>query len=113
MEELNLTQGEKMIGAMSYLMFFLPLINRNRKEFNRFHANQGLELFLLIVVFNVLNVLLSFFPVVGDLFAAVFLGIILYLFTIGILSAAKGEMRVFPLIGRFRIIRKKEERPNQ
>ena len=110
MEDQNLTQGEKIIGALSYIIFFLPLINGNRKEFSRFHANQGLLLFLTIILFNLLNIGISFFPYVDWVFAAGFLGVIIYLFGIGIQSAAKGEMRLFPVIGRYKIIKYKNDK---
>lgn len=110
MEDQNLTQGEKIIGALSYIIFFLPLINGNRKDFSRFHANQGLLLFITIILFNLLNIGISYFPYVDWVFAAAFLGIIIYLFGIGIQSASKGEMRVFPVIGKYKIIKSKSEK---
>lgn len=105
------TQGEKIIAALSYLIFFLPLINRNKKEFNRFHANQGLLLFLLIFLVNLLDIGVSFFPYVDWVFVTLFLLVILYYFYIGIRSAAAGEMRQYPYIGWIHLIRSKDEPP--
>ena len=62
MDNQELTQGEKIIGSLSYIFFFLPLINKNQKDFNRFHANQGLLFLILTVGLNGVNIAISYFP---------------------------------------------------
>ena len=105
MDNQELTQGEKIIGSLSYIFFFLPLINKNQKDFNRFHANQGLLFLILTVGMNGLNIAISYFPYINWLFMAFSTGVLVWFFYIGISSAAAGEMREFPVIGHFRIIR--------
>ena len=107
MEEL--TQGEKIVGALSYIIFFLPIINGNKKDFNRFHANQGLLLFIVIILSNIINnYLLPYFPsVLETIFSVLILLMTMFLFVTGILSAAKGTMKEFPLIGRVKILNNK------
>ena len=106
MEEL--TQGEKTVGALSYIIFFLPMLNGNKKEFNRFHANQGLLLFMAIVLSNIINnYLFPYLPSVLEMVFSVLLALILiYLFIYGVSSAAKGTMKEFPVIGRLKILNK-------
>jgi len=105
MEEEQLTQGEKIIGGLSYIIFFLSFMNGNKKEFNKFHANQGLLLLMLIILANVVNIALSYFPVFSWVGIILFMIAIIYYFIIGVKSAAAGEMEEFPVIGRFKFIK--------
>lgn len=105
MEDKTLTQGEKIIGGLSYIFFFLPLINGNQKAFNRFHANQGLLLFILTIIINALNIGISYFQYVDSVFVVFSFGLLLYLFLLGVNSAARGEKREFPRIGKIKIIK--------
>ena len=44
-------EKNKGIAALSYLLFFLPLIFAQDSKFARFHMNQGLILLLVAVIF--------------------------------------------------------------
>lgn len=105
----KLTRGEKIVGALSYIIFFLPIINGNKNEFNRFHANQGLLLFMVIIFVNIINnFLLPYFPWILELILSIGLLLaIIYLFLTGAASAAKGEMKEFPWIGKLKILNNK------
>ncbi len=105
MEDENLTEGEKIIAGLSYIIFFLSFMNGNNKGFNRFHANQGLLLLMLIVIANVVNITLSYFPVLYWVSITLFMVAILYFFIIGVKSAAAGEMKEFPIIGKIKFIK--------
>ena len=98
MDNQELTQGEKIIGSLSYIFFFLPLINKNQKDFNRFHANQGLLFLILTVGLNGVNIAISYFPYINWLFMAFSTGVLVWFFYLGISSAAAGEMREFPVM---------------
>ena len=105
----ELTKGEKIVGAMSYIIFFLFFINGNKKEFNRFHANQGFLFFLTIIASNIFNnYLFPYLPTALNWIASVaVLLFIIYLFIKGISNASKGETKELPLIGRFKILNSK------
>lgn len=105
MEEENLTLGEKIIAGLSYIIFFLSFMNGNKKTFNKFHANQGLLLLMLIILANVVNIALSYFPVIYQVSMVIFMIIIIYFFFIGVKSAAEGEMKEFPIIGKIKFIK--------
>jgi uncharacterized membrane protein len=105
MEDENLTQGEKIVAGLSYIIFFLPYINGNKKEFNRFHANQGLLLLIVIMIANAVNIAVSYFPVLYWISIFLFTVYILFLFGYGVLGAASGEMRAFPFIGRIKMLK--------
>lgn len=105
----KLTRGEKIVGALSYIIFFLPIINGNKNDFNRFHANQGLLLFMVIILVNIINnFLLPFSPLFLEVILSIgFLFLIICLFLTGIASAAKGEMKEFLWIGKIKILNNK------
>lgn len=105
MAEEELTQGEKIIGGLSYIIFFLSFMNGNKKKFNKFHANQGLLLLMLIVIANVVNITLSYFPIFYWVSIILFIIAIIYFFVIGVKSAAAGEMDEFPIIGKIKFIK--------
>lgn len=105
MENENLTQGEKIIAGLSYIIFFLPYMNGNNKEFNRFHANQGLLLLLLVMIANVVNIVMSYFVVLYWVSIGLFAILIIFYFIFGVRSAAAGQMDEFPIIGRIKFIK--------
>lgn len=105
MEDENLTQGEKIVAGLSYIIFFLPYMNGNKKAFNKFHANQGLLLLIIIMFANAVNIAVSYFPVLYWVSIFLFTVYIIFLFGYGVLSAATGEMKEYPLIGRIKFLK--------
>lgn len=54
----------RIVAALGYLIFFLPLVLKPKSDFARFHANQGLVFllsFILIGVFHFVMLFASFF----------------------------------------------------
>lgn len=105
MEDENLTQGEKIVAGLSYIIFFLPYMNGNKKDFNKFHANQGLLLLIVVMIANAVNIAVSYFPLLYWISIFLFTVYIIYLFVYGILGASEGEMRQYPLIGRIKLLK--------
>jgi uncharacterized membrane protein len=113
-------QNNKAMAILGYICFIIPLAAAPKSKFARFHANQGLMVFILwcIAIFvgivlevasmllsphmeNALAIIWFFFgcivhlvPVVLFLIAAVFT-------LIGIINAANGETKPLPLIGHW------------
>lgn len=105
MEEENLTQGEKIVAGLSYIIFLLPYINGNKKEFNIFHANQGLLLLIIIMFANAVNIAVSYFPILYWVSIFLFTVYIIFLFGYGVQSASAGEMNEYPFIGKIRLLK--------
>ncbi len=91
----------------------MPLLAAKDSPYAKFHANEGLVLFLFGIVlsigFMVLAVPLAFLPFLIPVLAAmtpiIWLGS-LVLMIIGIINAANGHMKPLPLIGgRFTLIK--------
>ncbi|WP_339329334.1 hypothetical protein [Cohnella caldifontis] len=95
-------QNNKGMAIVAYILFFVPLIAAPNSPFAKYHANQGLTLFLTCLV---LNVVLGFIPILGwILLPFANLGC-LVLAVIGIVSAAQGGAKPLPIIGKYTLIK--------
>jgi len=120
-------QDNKTISFLSYLgpLVFVPMFARKRSKFARFHANQGLVLFIAdadyVVVQNILLAILrAIFPwnwnygylggrgFVFDMLSTI-LGLVWIVFgvlaVIGIINALKGKAKELPFIGKIKLLK--------
>ncbi len=117
----------KGISILSYFgpLVFIPMLAKKDSKYARFHANQGLTLFIVYVGYTVLqNILLAILRAIfpwkwdygylggrGFIFDA--LSTILSLIwipigiiaIIGIINAASGKAKELPLIGKFKFLK--------
>lgn len=86
--------GSKALGILSYfsVLFILPFIFGGEDKFCRFHAKQGLALF----VFSAIAVALSATP-----FGWIMQVMRIYMIVKGVISAANGRCDPLPFIGKF------------
>lgn len=100
---------EKTYGILAYIgiLVLVPLL-AGKTEFSRFHANYGLVLAIVEVVFSIAMGVLSFIPIV-NIIAWILCGIVdmacFVLAILGIVSAANGEMKTLPVIGNIHILK--------
>ncbi|MGP1421887.1 MAG: DUF4870 domain-containing protein [Tannerella sp.] len=99
-------QANKVMAILAYfgILVLVPLFAAKESPFARFHANQGLILciiwFVILLASMVLTFVSPFFGIIS------LLNIVILVFAIiGIINAAKGEMKELPLVGKFRIIK--------
>ncbi len=106
--------NDKVYGILSYFGFlWLIGLLAGKTEFAKFHANQGLVLFIaeivLGIVAGVLSAILFFVPVVGGIIGGLVSAVVgigsLVLMIMGIINAAQGQMKPLPVIGGIRIIK--------
>ena len=110
---------EKTLALEAYLgiLVLAPIFGARKSTFVRFHANQGLVLCILSVI---LSMLISFNSFISAVAGALWLSIILGLFSglyglalcgvtalavIGIINAVKGRMKPLPIIGKIKILK--------
>lgn len=95
--------NDKLFGVLSYFgILWLVGLLAGKTEFAKFHANQGLVLFIASAIIGVVGVI----PIVGWFIVAPVGGIATLVFAImGIVNAAQGQMKPLPLIGKFQIIK--------
>ncbi len=96
-------EDNKVISFLSYLgiLFIIPLIAAPNSYYAKFHANQGLLLFIMEMVCG----LICAIPIVGWIVGGI--GEILsVVFTImGIINALTGKAKELPIVGKYRIIK--------
>ena len=96
-------ESNKIMAAISYIwiLFLVPLFAAKDDAFARFHANQGLLLFIASIILGIISII----PFVGPIISAIG-GIVTFVFMIlGIINALKGEMKPLPFIGGIEIIK--------
>lgn len=89
-------EKNKVYAILAYfgILVLIPILAAPNSRFARFHANQGLILFIAAIIF-------SFVPFVGWIF-----NLITLVFAImGIVYAAQGKAKELPLIGSIKIIK--------
>jgi uncharacterized membrane protein len=103
-------ERNKVFAILAYLgiLFLVPLLAAKDSPFARYHANQGLTLFLAWIVLTVARTILFYIPVVGWIFAlalwVVDIGL-LVLMVMGIINAAQGKMEPLPVIGQYTLLK--------
>ncbi len=97
----------KVMGVLAYigLLFLVPLLAAPNSPFARFHANQGLILFIADIVIGVVAGVLAIIPIAGLILSGI-LGLgITVMIILGIVNAATGKAKELPLIGKIRILK--------
>lgn len=92
------------VGYILPILFFIPLVtDAKNSPFAKFHANQQLVLLLAGIAVNVVGTII---PILGwFLILPVGTIIIIVIAILGIINAAKGEMKKLPIIGGFELIK--------
>ena len=97
----------KIYAVLAYfgILVLIPILAAPKSEFAKFHSNQGLVLFIGEIALSILGMILgSISFLLGSLVSLVSIGA-LVLAIIGIINAAKGEMKELPLIGSIKILK--------
>ncbi len=100
--------ARKIIFSLCYLwgiLFFLPLILFKNDEEAKRHANEGLVLFLIAVVGNVVFGILTRISSIFGIVAGVFSLLLLILGIIGIVYVVTDRKQSLPIIGEIKIIK--------
>ena len=106
-------EGNTLFAVLSYLgiLCLIPVFSGKESPYVRFHANQGLVLFLTTLVLNMARALLTGLWIFGKvdtylvspLFTA--LNVAVFALTIlGIANAVRGKAAELPVIGKIRLI---------
>ena len=96
-------QAQRVVCAAAYfgILFFLPLVLMPNSKEGRFHANQGLLVFIVnLIVGSVANILAISITDFFEIFAAIPPILMVY----GASNAYKGNMTELPVIGKIRLI---------
>lgn len=101
--------SDKLMGVLSYIpvLCLVPII-MGGSSFIKFHANQGLVLFIFELIFSVLIGIFVKLPLLGVIFGIVG-GLVdlicLILAIMGIVSAVNSETKELPVLGMIHILK--------
>lgn len=101
-------QQNKTMGILAYIgpLVLVPIFAAKESKFARFHANQGLVLLICEAALSILGIILGLITwVLKLLLVWPFEILVLVLCILGIVSAAKGECKEFPLINKIKILK--------
>lgn len=95
-------EKNKVMAILAYIgiLVLVPILAAKDSKFAKFHANQGLVLFLLAIVVSALAKL----KVVGWIFGIVDV-VVVILAVVGIVYAAQGKAKELPVIGNWKILK--------
>ena len=95
-------EQNKVMGVLAYIgiLFLIPLLAAPNSKFARFHANQGLVLFLANIALGVV-----FGILINSILGLALSAICLVFMILGIVNAATGKAKELPLIGKIHIIK--------
>ena len=108
-------KNNKVMAILSYLgvLVVIPLLAGNKQsEYLKFHLNQGLNLWIIRMIIEILdgnwiyhlNHILNFSTALGTLFTLLNLAVFV-LQIMGIVAACKGEWKKLPLVGEVQLIK--------
>lgn len=111
-----MNSNEKIMSVLGYfgILFLIPLLAGGNTQFTRYHANQGLVLFIfdivLVIIAAIIVAIITAISGFGGLFASPLVFSVaslieLVFMIIGIVHAAQGEMKPLPVIGGIQIIK--------
>lgn len=106
--------SNKVMAVLSYfgILWLIPLFAAKESKFARYHANQGLVIFIasfaysiastiIDSIFTAISYRLGFVGTILDLVSIVFV----VLAIIGIINAANGKAKEVPVIGKYKILK--------
>ena len=109
-------KNNKFFAVISYLplLFMIPLIFKKESKFARFHANQGLSLFvcevIVSVVYFILKWVFTLLAIAPLLIGLNFIMTVIFIFMlsillVGVMNANGGLAKSLPFIGGIEIIK--------
>ncbi|KAF0227579.1 MAG: hypothetical protein FD133_1380 [Erysipelotrichaceae bacterium] len=95
-------EKNKVIAALAYLIFFLPLLAAPDSKFGKFHANQG---FWILIAGIIVSYILRFIPLIGGLLNGVLsLGLFVLIVYLAY-NAYSGKAFELPVVGNIVIFK--------
>ncbi|OXM87750.1 DUF4870 domain-containing protein [Paenibacillus rigui] len=95
-------KNNKVVAALGYILFLIPLLLAKDSRFAMYHANQGL---LLLIVSVIANFVLGLIPVIGWILLPIANLALLIMAILGIVRAVNGETKPLPFIGTYTLLK--------
>lgn len=102
-QEVKMKETNKLVCALAYIVFFIPLLVDGNNEVYKFHTNQGLNLLLLGAVISIVGTVV---PIIGWFLILPIGGLLCFIFFImGLINSLNENMKELPLIGKIKLIK--------
>lgn len=101
-------EKNKIYGVLAYIgiLFIVPLVAAKDSKFAKFHANQGLVVFLMGFAVGFLNIFSGFLlPDLISCFMIPLYFVPIVFSILGIINALNGKMERLPVIGTIELIK--------
>lgn len=103
-------QDNRAMGILAYIsiLVLIPIFAAKESPFARFHANQGLILFLIEVAVSIISKFLGGLFVIGFIISLLMaaINVVCVVFSVlGIVNAAKGKCVALPIIGGIQLLK--------
>ena len=100
-------EQNKVFAIVGYLgiLFLVPLLAAPNSKFARYHANQGIVLFIATLVVMFGSFVLGFIPFVGRVVGYLAWIVALVFMILGIVNAANGKCQPLPVIGGYQLLK--------
>ena len=103
-------EQNKVYAVLAYigLLFLVPLLAAPNSKFARYHANQGIVLFIATVAAIAASMVLAMIPLIGcvaALLPVIIGGAAIVFMILGIINAASGQCKPLPLIGHYQLLK--------
>ncbi len=93
-------QDNKVIAALAYIVFFIPLLAAKDSKFAKEHAKQGLVLLIVAIIVMILG---SVIPIIGWFLIGPLGSIAVAIIAlIAIIKTLQGEFWEIPWVGKYR-----------
>lgn len=97
----------KVMAVLSYfgILVLIPILCAKNSKFARFHANQGLVLFIIeALVFPLLSIIFKGWVLLNWILGL--LGLVIFVFAVlGIVYAVQGKAKEIPILGNIKILK--------
>ena len=99
--------NNKVMGVLAYLgiLVLIPILAAKESPFARYHANQGLVLWITEMIAGVVGSVFALIPILGGLLSTALSLATLALTIIGIVNVCNGKAKELPLIGKFTLLK--------
>ena len=103
-------EKNKVVSLLSYIwiLWLVPFLAAKDSKLAKFHANQGLLLFIIETALGIVNAILGGIPVLGVIIGIIcgVAGIVCLVYAIlGIVNAVQGKAKEIPFIGNITLIK--------
>lgn len=116
-------ENNKGMAILGYILFLVPLVAAPKSDYAKYHANQGLLVFICWIIAVVavvalwaatqllakvaadITMLYYFFSCLFHVLQAALLISPLVLIVLGILNAANGEKKPLPIVGQIKLLK--------